>query len=267
MKVIALSFILLPLFIISQKIGDSLDFELYSSSHYYGKISKIEDDGYFIKIKNNREIYLSFSEIKSSVKISKTSTNKTTSITKEVDSNQQLVPINELIIGDEIEVLLKAGQRHKGSLYLVETEKLVIKSSDSIFKIFFYSQIQETFLINTINLVNIDKEKADTTNKLSHYAICNCGKSDAKSHGKKLPFFLAGSSLVLSWFPVFSLEKKITPILKYSPDFKDVTASKNSYLHNNDVYLRCYRNEVIKIWRIAKYSGLGLILFLLISAS
>ena len=103
---------------------------------------------------------------------------------------------------------------------------------------------------------------------MSDYEICNCGKSDALKHGngKGVLFFLTGSSIVLSWFPVIALKNNISPAMKYSPDFSDVTESKNSYLHKNEVYLRCYRNDVIRNWRISKYAGLGLSLFLLIVA-
>jgi predicted RNA-binding protein with RPS1 domain len=272
MKSFALGFILLlPIFILSQKIGDSLDFELYSSRHYSGTITKIENDGYFIKIKNNREIYLSFFEIKSSVKISKTAKSNDTSITNTFETQitdevqKKPIAIDELIIGDGIDVLLKGGNIHSGKVTEISNDRIVIKTTSSEFKIFFLSQIQEVYLKEKSDITSAINEKADTT-VLSDYEKCNCGKSDAENHGneKGVPFFLAGASIVLSWFPVIALEKSIKPTIKYSPDFSDVTQSKNSYLHKNEVYLRCYRNEVIKNWRISKYTGLALSLFLLI---
>lgn len=274
MKSFALGFILLlPIFILSQKIGDSLDFELYSSRHYSGTITKIENDGFFIKIKNNREIYLSLFEIKSSVKLNKTpkSNDKSitgtfeTQITDEVQKNP--IAIDELILGDGIDVLLKGGNIHSGKVTEISNDRIVIETISSEFKIFFLSQIQEVYLKDKSEVIATINKQSDTT-VLSDYEICNCGKSDAQNHGneKRVPFFLAGASIVLSWFPVIALEKSITPTIKYSPDFSDVTQSKNSYLHKNEVYLRCYRNEVIKNWRISKYAGLGLSIFLLIVA-
>ncbi|MDG2344177.1 MAG: hypothetical protein P8L23_06330 [Flavobacteriales bacterium] len=265
MRSIALGLILLPLFIVSQNIGDSLHFELYSSTHYEGTIIKIEEDGYFIRIKNNREIYLSFFEIKSSVKKQKKAASKEKEIPKDVITPKLTVSVDDLAIGDEIDVKLKSGESHIGKLNEVATEKLVVKTNDSIFKIFFISQIQEISVVKKQEVNTISKEKSDTTKKLSAVEICNCGKIDALRHGKGFPFLLAGSSLVLSWFPVFTLRDNITPTMKYGPEFKDVTASKNSYLHKNEVYLRCYRNEVIKRWRITKYTGLGITLFLMIA--
>jgi preprotein translocase subunit YajC len=272
MKSFALGLILLlPIFILSQKIGDSLDFELYSSRHYSGTITKIENDGFFIKIKNNREIYLSLFEIKSSVKLSKTVKSNDKSITDtfetqrtpEVQKNP--IAIDELLIGNGIDVLLKGGNIHSGKVTEISNDRIVIKTDSSEYKIFFLSQIQEVYLIEESDVSDTINENSDTT-VLSDYEICNCGKSDAQNHGneKGVPFFLAGASIVLSWFPVIALEKSIKPNIKYSPDFSDVTKSKNSYLHKNDVYLRCYRNEVIKNWRISKYTGLGLSIFLLI---
>jgi len=272
MKSFALGFILLlPIFILSQKIGDSLDFELYSSKHYLGTITKIENDGFFIRIKNNREIYLGLFEIKSSVKLSKTPKSNDKSITDTFETQitaevqKKTIAIDELIIGNGIDVLLKGGNIHSGKVTEISKDRIVIKTSSSEYKIFFLSQIQEVYLTEKSEVTASINEKADTT-VLSDYEICNCGKSDAFLHGsaKGVPFFLAGASIVLSWFPVIALKKSITPTIKYSPDFSDVTKSKNSNLHKNDVYLRCYRNEVIKNWRISKYTGLGLSIFLLI---
>jgi hypothetical protein len=45
-------------------VGDSVEFELFSGKVYFGIISKIEKDGYFIEIKNKREIFISKREIK-----------------------------------------------------------------------------------------------------------------------------------------------------------------------------------------------------------
>lgn len=262
MRSIALGLILLPLFIFSQKIGDSLHFELYSSTHYEGTIIKIEEDGYFIKTKNNREIYLSFFEIKSSVKKQKKVDNKKIELLEEVVTTPKLtLSVDDLVVGDDLYVQLKNGDSHTGKLNEVATEKLVIKT-DSIFKIFFLSQIQEISVVKKQKANSIVKEKSDSAKKLTDLEICACGKTDALRHGKGFPFLLAGSSLVLSWFPVFALEDNITPSMKYGPEFKE---PKNSYLHKNEVYLRCYRNEVIKRWRIAKYTGLGLTLFLMIA--
>ena len=262
--------LLLPIFILSQKIGDSLDFELYSSTLYSGTITKIENDGYFIKIKNNREIYLSFFEIKSSVKLTKSndkSITNTFETQRKPDVKKKSIAIDELVAGDGVDILLKSGNIHSGQLTEISAKKVVIKTPNSEYKIFFLSQIQELYISDKIGNSKITSEKVDTK-IMSDYEICNCGKSDASLHGngKGVPFFLAGASIVLSWFPVIALEKSITPTIKYSPDFSDVTQSKNSYLHKNEVYLRCYRNEVIKNWRISKYAGLGLSIFLLIVA-
>ena len=48
----------------SYNVGDSVKVELFSGKIYFGEIVKIEEDGYFIEIKNKRKIYISESEIK-----------------------------------------------------------------------------------------------------------------------------------------------------------------------------------------------------------
>ena len=45
-------------------VGDSVKIELFSGKVYFGSISKIEKEGYFIEIKNKREIFISYREIK-----------------------------------------------------------------------------------------------------------------------------------------------------------------------------------------------------------
>ena len=45
-------------------VGDSVEIELFSGKVYFGIISKIEKEGYFIEIKNKREIFISKREIK-----------------------------------------------------------------------------------------------------------------------------------------------------------------------------------------------------------
>ena len=48
----------------TQTIGDSVRIETTYSKNYIGKISKVDKEGYFIKVTNLREIFLSLTEIK-----------------------------------------------------------------------------------------------------------------------------------------------------------------------------------------------------------
>ena len=140
MKSILISFILIPFTFLSQKVGDSLDFELYSSSHYIGTITKIEDDGYFIRMGNNREIYLSFFEIKSKIDLFKLQNQDEKNNISSVDTP---ISINTLKVEDEITVLLNSGESFVGKLTNIESDKIYLKPENSNFKIFFLSQIKQ----------------------------------------------------------------------------------------------------------------------------
>ena len=48
----------------SYNVGDSVKVELFSGKVYFGIISKVEKEGYFIEIKNKREIFISKREVK-----------------------------------------------------------------------------------------------------------------------------------------------------------------------------------------------------------
>lgn len=67
-KIIALPLIIVFIIFCSdcftQTIGDSVRIETTYSKNYIGKISKVDKEGYFIKVTNLREIYISLTEIK-----------------------------------------------------------------------------------------------------------------------------------------------------------------------------------------------------------
>ena len=48
----------------TQTIGDSIRIETTYSKNYIGKISKVDKEGYFIRVNNLREIFISLTEIK-----------------------------------------------------------------------------------------------------------------------------------------------------------------------------------------------------------
>ena len=56
--------LLIPIINWGQKTGDSISFNTIYNSKYNGTIIKIEADGYFFKISNDRIIFLNRREIK-----------------------------------------------------------------------------------------------------------------------------------------------------------------------------------------------------------
>jgi hypothetical protein len=128
LKKLLLFLILVPYLNWGQKVGDSISFNTIYNSEYNGTITKIETDGYFFKIPNNRILFLNKREIKEfqtySLKnsnyeksnlrnLEKTSIKKS-NITKELDNN--FVDIDKIssFIGKEVIIHLKDGRKLEG---------------------------------------------------------------------------------------------------------------------------------------------------------
>jgi hypothetical protein len=128
LKKLLLFLILVPNLNWGQKVGDSISFNTIYNSEYNGTITRIETDGYFFKIPNNRILFLNKREIKEfqtySLKnsnyeksnlrnLEKTSIRKS-NITKELDNN--FVDIDKIssFIGKEVIIHLKDGRKLEG---------------------------------------------------------------------------------------------------------------------------------------------------------
>ena len=88
--------LLIPIINWGQKVGDSISFNTIYNSKYNCTIIKIEADGYFFKIPNDRIIFLNRREIKefqtyslknSNVKNLEKMSIKKSNITKELENN------------------------------------------------------------------------------------------------------------------------------------------------------------------------------------
>ena len=120
--------LLIPIINWGQKTGDSISFNTIYNSKYNGTIIKIEADGYFFKISNDRIIFLNRREIKefqtyslnnfnndkSNVKNLEKTSLKKSNITKELENN--FVDIDKIssLIGKEIIIHLKDGRNLEG---------------------------------------------------------------------------------------------------------------------------------------------------------
>jgi|TARA_B100000767_G_C19666345_1_gene493276 hypothetical protein len=115
--------LLIPIINWGQKVGDSISFNTIYNSKYNGTIIKIEADGYFFKIPNDRIIFLNRREIKefqtyslknSNVKNLEKMSIKKSNITKELENN--FVDIDKIssLIGKEIIIHLKDGRNLEG---------------------------------------------------------------------------------------------------------------------------------------------------------
>ena len=115
--------LLIPIINWGQKTGDSISFNTIYNSKYNGTIIKIEADGYFFKISNDRIIFLNRREIKefqtyslknSNVKNLEKMSIKKSNITKELENN--FVDIDKIssLIGKEIIIHLKDGRNLEG---------------------------------------------------------------------------------------------------------------------------------------------------------
>lgn len=136
MKKIFPFLLLTPLINWGQKVGDSICFKTNYNSVYNGTIIKIESDGYFFKIPNNRILYLNNKEIKKFQTFSLKNSNndnsnvknlekpliKNSNVTKELENN--FVDIDKIssLRGKEIIIHLKDGRKLEGEIIKITYE-------------------------------------------------------------------------------------------------------------------------------------------------
>lgn len=127
---------LTPLINLGQKVGDSISFKTIYNSVYNGTIEKIDSDGYFFKIPNNRILFLNKREIKefqtyslknsnndnSNVKNQEKMSIKKSNITKELENN--FVDIDKIssLTGKDIIIYLKDGRKLEGVIIKIMYE-------------------------------------------------------------------------------------------------------------------------------------------------
>ena len=127
---------LTPLINLGQKVGDSISFKTIYNSVYNGTIEKIDSDGYFFKIPNNRILFLNKREIKefqtyslknsnndnSNVKNQEKMSIKKSNITKELQNN--FVDIDKIssLTGKDIIIHLKDGRKLEGVIIKIMYE-------------------------------------------------------------------------------------------------------------------------------------------------
>ena len=127
---------LTPLINLGQKVGDSISFKTIYNSVYNGTIEKIDSDGYFFKIPNNRILFLNKREIKefqtyslknsnndnSNVKNLEKMSIKKSNITKELENN--FVDIDKIssLTGKDIIIHLKDGRKLEGVIIKIMYE-------------------------------------------------------------------------------------------------------------------------------------------------
>ena len=127
---------LTPLINLGQKVGDSISFKTIYNSVYNGTIEKIDSDGYFFKIPNNRILFLNKREIKefqtyslknsnndkSNVKNQEKMSIKKSNITKELENN--FVDIDKIssLTGKDIIIHLKDGRKLEGVIIKIMYE-------------------------------------------------------------------------------------------------------------------------------------------------
>lgn len=125
-----------PLINLGQKVGDSISFKTIYNSVYNGTIEKIDSDGYFFKIPNNRILFLNKREIKefqtyslknsnndnSNVKNLEKMSIKKSSITKELENN--FIDIDKIysLTGKDIIIHLKDGRKLEGVIIKIMYE-------------------------------------------------------------------------------------------------------------------------------------------------
>lgn len=125
-----------PLINLGQKVGDSISFKTIYNSVYNGTIEKIDSDGYFFKIPNNRILFLNKREIKefqtyslknsnndkSNVKNQEKMSIKKSNITKELENN--FVDIDKIssLTGKDIIIHLKDGRKLEGVIIKIMYE-------------------------------------------------------------------------------------------------------------------------------------------------
>jgi hypothetical protein len=125
-----------PLINLGQKVGDSISFKTIYNSVYNGTIEKIDSDGYFFKIPNNRILFLNKREIKefqtyslknsnndnSNVKNLEKMSIKKSNITKELENN--FVDIDKIssLTGKDIIIHLKDGRKLEGVIIKIMYE-------------------------------------------------------------------------------------------------------------------------------------------------
>ena len=127
---------LTPLINLGQKVGDSISFKTIYNSVYNGTIEKIDSDGYFFKIPNNRILFLNKREIKefqtyslknsnndnSNVKNQEKMSIKKSNITKELENN--FIDIDKIssLTGKDIIIYLKDGRKLEGVIIKIMYE-------------------------------------------------------------------------------------------------------------------------------------------------
>lgn len=127
-KIFSFLLLLIPIINWGQKVGDSISFNTIYNSEYNGTITKIETNGYFFKISDNRILFLNKREIKEFQTFSLKNSNndkpnlrnqektsiKKTNITKELENN--FVDIDKIssLIGKEVIIQLKDGRKLEG---------------------------------------------------------------------------------------------------------------------------------------------------------
>ena len=125
-----------PLINLGQKVGDSISFKTIYNSVYNGTIEKIDSDGYFFKIPNNRILFLNKREIKefqtyslknsnndkSNVKNQEKMSIKKSNITKELENN--FIDIDKIssLTGKDIIIHLKDGRKLEGVIIKIMYE-------------------------------------------------------------------------------------------------------------------------------------------------
>ena len=135
-KIFSFLLLLIPIINWGQKIGDSISYNTIYNSKYNGTIIKIEADGYFFKIPNDRIIFLNRREIKefqtyslnnfnndkSNVKNLEKTSLKKSNITKKLENN--FVDIDKIssLIGKEIIIHLKDGRNLEGVIIKIIQE-------------------------------------------------------------------------------------------------------------------------------------------------
>jgi hypothetical protein len=128
--------LLTPLINLGQKVGDSISFKTIYNSVYNGTIEKIDSDGYFFKIPNNRILFFNKREIKEFQTYSLKNSNKDNSnvtnqekmsikksnITKELENN--FVDIDKIssLTGKDIIIHLKDGRKLEGVIIKIMYE-------------------------------------------------------------------------------------------------------------------------------------------------
>ena len=136
MKYILGILLITPLINLGQKVGDSISFKTIYNSVYNGTIEKIDSDGYFFKIPNNRILFLNKREIKefqtyslknsnndkSNVKNQEKMSIKKSNITKELENN--FVDIDKIssLTGKDIIIHLKDGRKLEGVIIKIMYE-------------------------------------------------------------------------------------------------------------------------------------------------